>query len=98
MLQDKVKILFKRRRDNKIRYSANKIYTSKAELQHTNTKVLITLYTYNKQKSSIEQYIRKLVTLVKFNKIVVDGKPVFIPNHKNRLLHLLKKNFFFFKK
>jgi hypothetical protein len=98
MLQKKIKILFKRRRDNKIRYSANKIYTSRAELQHTNSKLLITLYTYNKQKSSLEQYIRKLVTLVKFRKIVVDQKPVLIPNHKNRLLHLLKRNFFIFKK
>ena len=49
MLQKKRKTLFKRRRDNKIRYSANKVYTSRAELQHTNSKLLITLYTYNKK-------------------------------------------------
>jgi len=98
MLQDKIKILFKRRRDNKIRYSANKIYASRAELKHTNTKLYITLYIYNKQKSSIEWYIRKIVSLIKFNKKIMDGEPVFRPNHKNRLLHLLKNNLFIFKK
>ena len=98
MLQDKIKILFKRRRDNKIRYSANKIYASRAELKHTNTNLLITLYTYNKQKSSIERHIRKIVTLIKFKKIFVEGKQQFIPNHKNRLLHILKNNFFIFRK
>ena len=98
MLQDKIKILFKRRRDNKIRYSANKIYASRAELKHTNTKLFITLYIYNKQKSSIEWYIRKIITLIRFYKIRIEGKTIFLPNHKNRLLHLLKKNFFIFKK
>ena len=98
MLQDKIKILFKRRRDNKIRYSANKIYASRAELNHTNTKIFITLYLYNKQKSSIEQYIRKVTTLVRFKKKIVDGETTLIPNHQNRLLHFLKNNFFVFKK
>ena len=98
MLQDKIKILFKRRRDNKIRYSANKIYASRAELKHTNTNLLITLYTYNKQKSSIERHIRKIVTFIKFKEIFVKGKQQFIPNHKNRLLHILKNNFFIFRK
>jgi hypothetical protein len=76
MLQDKIKILFKRRRDNKIRYSANKIYASRAELKHTNTKLFITLYVYNKQKSSSERFIRKIITLIKFKKRIVNGKPV----------------------
>ena len=98
MLQNKIKILFKRRRDNKIRYSANKIYASRVELLHTNTKLFITLYVYNKQKSSIERHIRKIITLIRFKKKIVQGETVFIPNHKNRLLHLLKKNFFIFRK
>ena len=98
MLQDKIKILFKRRRDNKTRYSANKVYASRAELKHTNTKIFITLYIYNKQKSSIERYIRKIITLIRFKKRIVEGETVFIPNHKNRLLHLVKNNFFMFKK
>jgi hypothetical protein len=98
MLQDKIKILFKRRRDNKIRYSANKIYASRAELKHTNTKLFITLYIYNKQKLSIEWYILKILVLVKYRKLIVDGKRGFVPNHKNRIPALLKNNFFIFRK
>lgn len=98
MLQDKIKILFKRRRNNRIRYSANKIYASRAELKHTNTKLLITLYTYNKEKSSIEMFIRKIVTLISFNKAFINGKAVFTANHKNRIVHILKNNFFIFRK
>ena len=98
MLQDKIKILFKRRRDNKIRYSANKIYASRAELKHTNTKLFITLYIYNKQKSSIEWYILKILVLVKYRKLIVDGKRGFVPNHINRIPALLKNNFFTFRK
>jgi hypothetical protein len=98
MLQDKKKTLFKRRRHNKTRYSANKIYASRAELKHTNTKLLITLYTYNKEKSFIERYIRKIVTLIRFKKGFIDGRAVFTPNHKNRIAHILKNNFFIFKK
>jgi len=98
MLQDKIKILFKRRRDNKIRYSANKIYASRAELKHTNTKLFITLYIYNKQKSSIEWYILKILVLVKYRKLIVDGKRGFVPNHINRIPALLKNNFFIFRK
>jgi hypothetical protein len=98
MLQDKIKILFKRRRDNKIRYSANKIYASRAELKHTNTKLFITLYIYNKQKSSIEWFILKLLVLVKDRKLIVDGERVFVPNHENRIPAMLKNNFFLFRK
>ena len=62
MLENKIKVLFKRRRYNKTRYSANKLYTSRAELNHTNTIIFITLYVYNKQKYSIERSIRIVVT------------------------------------
>ena len=98
MLQDKIKILFKRRRNNKIRYSANKLYASRAELKHTNTRIFITLYVYNKQKSTIERFIRKIITLILFKKRIVNRKPIFTPNYKNRLVHLLKNNFFVFRK
>jgi hypothetical protein len=64
MLKDRIKILFKRRRDNKIRYSANKVYTSRAELNHTNTDILITLDLYNKIESSFERSIRKAITYI----------------------------------
>jgi len=73
MLQDKIKILFKRRRHNKTRYSANKVYASRAEISHTNTTILISISLYNKQKSSIERYIRKVITLIRFKNIIVEG-------------------------
>jgi hypothetical protein len=95
MLEDKIKILFKRRRDNKIRYSADKIYVSRAELDHTNTDISITFYLYNKKKSSIEQLIRKFTTWVNFIKVSKKKK---IPNHKNRLFHNLKNDYFTFDK
>jgi hypothetical protein len=56
---------FKRRRNNKIRYSANKLYLSKAELKHTNSKVIVILYLFNKQKLNIQSF---LVTLSKYLK------------------------------
>ena len=58
MLQDKIKILFKRRRDNKIRYSGNKIYASRVELKHTNTKLFITLHIYNNPLNKLYVSIR----------------------------------------
>lgn len=97
MLPIKVK-LFKRRRDNKIRYSADKIYTSRAELEHTNSKFNITLHTYNKLKSSIQHKLRKFVTLVKFRTTGVGEQERLIPYYKNRLLHLVKSKFFTRKK
>src|SRR6266480_2944834 len=96
MLQNKIRVLFKRRRDNKSRYSANKIYVSRAELKHTNTKLLIILYTYNKQRLSIERYIRKLVTFTKINKMLVEDEMKYVITHKNRVIHLLKNKFFVF--
>ena len=43
MLLHKIKNPFKRRRHNKSRYSANRLYVSRAELKHTNSKLLIVL-------------------------------------------------------
>lgn len=92
------RIVLKRRRDNKIRYSANKVYTSRAELQHTNNKLLVSLFAYNKKKSSMEDYTRKLATLILYTKIIVDTKKISLPNHKNRIFHLLKNKFLVFNK
>jgi hypothetical protein len=89
MLEYKIKILFKRRRHNKSRYSANKIYVSRAELKHTNTKLFIILYTYNKQKSSIEKYIRQFSTLTKILKVLSESPIKYIVNDK-RLTSLSK--------
>jgi hypothetical protein len=38
----------------------NKIYTSKAEIKHTNTKAVVTVYLYNREKSVLFKKIKKL--------------------------------------
>jgi len=68
MLEHKIKQRFKRRRSNKIRYSADKIYVSRGEFKHTNTKLTIMVLIHNKQKLSIEQLIRKIVISKFFKK------------------------------
>lgn len=92
------KAFFNRRRDNKVRYSANRVYTGKPELEHTNSKLLITLAIYNKKKAFFEHKLRRFIMLIKFWKIVIAGRKVFIPYYKNRLVHVLKRNFFVFNK
>lgn len=67
-------------------------------MEHTNTKLSIIVHLYNKQKGSIIRDIRKIITMIKFKKKIVDGKIISIPIHRNRLLHLLKDNFFMFRK
>jgi hypothetical protein len=63
MSKDIIKRIYKRRRSNKTRYSADKIYVSRPELKHTNTNVTVMLYTYNKKKTSLERDTRKLLVL-----------------------------------
>ena len=89
---------FKRRRHNRIRYSANKIYSGRAELLHTNSKIHIILYLYNKPKAAIKRNIRKIVTLRKFYRFIYKNKVKYIPYYKNRIFFSLKKKFFVFKK
>lgn len=90
MFRDKIKILFKRRRHNKSRYSANKIYVSRAELKHTNTKLLIILSTYNKQKSTLLRWTRKIIYFKRMYKILVDLKDRHVVEHKRFFITLLK--------
>ena len=63
-LQDKIKILFKRRRDNKIRYSADKVYVNNIEVRHYNNKIVLNLLIFNKSKLLIEESIRNFITLI----------------------------------
>ena len=60
ILTSKLKTLFKRRRVRNNRFSANRIYISRAEMKHTNAKVIITLYAYNKQKYIFNRKIRSI--------------------------------------
>lgn len=94
----KKKPLFNRRRANKTRYSAKKNYVGKAELEHTNSKLSIILDVYSKKKLMIKRAIRNIITRISFNIIMVSKKKVYIANHKNRLFHLIKNNFFLIRK
>ena len=44
----------------KKRKSFNKIFVSKAEIKHTNSKAIITIYVYNREKLILLKKIRKL--------------------------------------
>ena len=48
----------------KKRRSFNKIFVSKAEIKHTNSKAFVTIYIYNKEKLSLLNKIRKLSNLL----------------------------------
>jgi hypothetical protein len=97
MSENKTHIPFKRKRPNKSRYSADKIYVSGAELKHTNTKVTVLGFIYNKAKVSLQRYLR----------IAVKGKSIYdaLGTEKrgksqlslNRLLVILKKRYRGFK-
>lgn len=84
-----IRSLFKRRRHNKTRYSANKVYMSRSELKHTNTNLIIVLFLYNKQKEFLGRLARKLL----INLIVKKNKTKYSFYNKNRLFRLLKDNF-----
>jgi hypothetical protein len=51
---------FRRRRIKSRRYSAKRIFVSRAEIKHTNNKVIITVYTYNKHKNFFLYKLKKL--------------------------------------
>ena len=97
MLKNKIKSSFKRRRPNKIRYTANKIYLSRAELKHTNNKLTIMLYVYNKHKLSIQHLIKKLAIVGLKKKIMTKKGMKKITIYKNRIIHLLNEKFYNFK-
>lgn len=50
----------KSRNNKSINSSLNRIYVSKAELKHTNSKTVITIYTYNKERISLLKKIKGL--------------------------------------
>ena len=57
----------------KKRISFNKIFVSKAEIKHTNSKAIITIYIYNKEKLSLLKKIRKLKKiLIKFMVLLIN--------------------------
>ena len=87
MIIDKIKIRFKSRNPRKSRLSSNKVYVSRAEIKHTNTKVVITLYIYNKQKYYLK---RKLINIVKNIDIKKRKQLSFILKLNNMFTYIFK--------
>jgi len=54
--------------------SSHKIYVSNGEFKHTNNKVLITLYLFNRQKSNYERKIRKGFILAQRNVFIISKR------------------------
>src|ERR1700733_1806071 len=86
------KKIFNRRR----KLSINRIFLSKGEFKHTNNKVIITLYIYNKEKNNYllklkKRYINKyLLNILSFKKNNIISKKNILSN-KLILLKKLKK-------
>jgi hypothetical protein len=78
------------------RLSIKRILISKAELKHTNDKVIITIYIYNRQKIYFYNKMEKLDKIKLFiNKIKLIRKKALnvlykIENNKNIFLNTLK--------
>jgi hypothetical protein len=82
--------MYKRRRSNRGRYSANKVYVSRAELKHTNTTLSIILYTYNKQLSSIEITIRRFLIITKKLTVLTQNSVRYIVENMGEIVSLSK--------
>lgn len=67
--------------------SLNRIFSSKVEVKHTNTKAMITLYTYNREKIVLLKKIKKLKTafFMKLLKLFKHGDILNIRNLNNNL-------------
>jgi Mitochondrial ribosomal protein (VAR1) len=87
------KKIYNRRR----KLSINRIFLSKGEFKHTNNKVIITLYIYNKQKNNYllklkKRYINKfLINILSFKKNNIIKSRKNILSNKLILLKKLKK-------
>lgn len=62
------KIKFKRLRTRIRRLSTNRIFVSRAELKHTNNKVTVTLYIYNREKKYLFNKIKRIKTIARLRK------------------------------
>jgi Mitochondrial ribosomal protein (VAR1) len=49
------------------RLSINKIFVSKADIKHTNSKIIITIYVYNRQKKYFYNKLYKIDTILQLN-------------------------------
>jgi hypothetical protein len=79
-IQLKYKFLNKKYRSLKMRLkSFNKIYTSKAEIKHTNNKAILTVYVYNREKIALLKKIKILKQSFYYNvKLFIDENKKFL--------------------
>lgn len=69
LFHDKIKNKSRRLRIRFRRYTVNRIFLSRAEMKHTNNKVIITLYTYNRNLKYLYYRIRNLLSIIIRKKI-----------------------------
>ena len=91
------KIRRKKMYNRRIKLSINRIFLSKGEFKHTNNKVIITLYIYNKQKNNYllklkKRYINKfLINILSLKKNNLNKSLLSNKNILSNKLILLKK-------
>ncbi len=75
------------------RLSLKKIFISKAELKHTSSKVIITLYIYNEERRLLISKLSNLTNLLYSSVFSIDGKLDVISSEKGKLplLNYLEK-------
>jgi hypothetical protein len=89
-------IFDKYRPEWKKRITMNKIYLSKAEIKHTNSNAIISIFTFNKEKSSLLQKIKFLRKSLK-DSLKTNFKFIYMLTHNANLLNLLTNLNFFIK-
>lgn len=101
--KDEIKVKLRRLRTRFRRLSINKIFVSRAELKHFTSKVIITIYVYNRQKRyflnklwnlNTIAWLKKKAFIKKIKQIKKKGLKVLkkVKREKNIFLHVLKKN------
>ena len=69
LFHEKIKNKSRRLRIRFRRSTVNRIFLSRAEMKHTNNKVIITVYTYNRNLKYLYNRIRNLLSIIKRKKI-----------------------------
>merc|ERR1712000_212692 len=79
--------------------SSSKIFISKGEFKHTNNKVIITLYVFNKQKINylfklkkryLNKFLKKILTFKKVN-VIDPGEDKLANKYKPKIVKILRK-------
>jgi Mitochondrial ribosomal protein (VAR1) len=69
-LYNSVKIKTKRLRLRFRRLSINKIFVSKAEVKHTNSKVILTIFVYNREKTFFDNKLKSIIIFKGLKRII----------------------------